>query len=143
MKILYKSTDHPLSGKISVRRENVPCFDSDLHFHNELELIYFIRGQGIRYLGDNVSYFSDGELALVGPNVPHLWRHDPGSSADMIIVHFCKDFIGKDFLNLFEAFRIKTFIELSVNGMQIKGTTQKRLPDMSANYLNRKGWKEL
>jgi AraC-like DNA-binding protein len=143
MKILYKSTNHPLSGKISVRRENVPCFDSDLHFHDELELIYFIRGKGIRYVGDNVSYFSNGELALVGPNVPHLWRHDPGSSADMIIVHFCKDFIGKDFLNLYEASRIKTIIELSVNGMQIKGTTQKKAARHVCKLLEQEGMERI
>ena len=51
------------------------------HHHPEMELTLTLNCKGQRFVGDNVSGFGDGDLALVGANLPHTWvsqeRIDP------------------------------------------------------------------
>ncbi len=51
-------------------------FDKPWHFHKEYELVLIDRTEGTRFIGDNVSHFQDGNLALIGPNIPHLYRNN-------------------------------------------------------------------
>jgi AraC-like DNA-binding protein len=49
-----------------------------LHRHAHLEITWIQRGQGLRWLGGTVLPFFDGDLVLVGPEVPHTWAsHGP------------------------------------------------------------------
>lgn len=48
------------------------------HSHPNWELAYIIRGKGRRMIGDTESPFSEGDLVLVVPNMPHVWYFDPG-----------------------------------------------------------------
>jgi AraC-like DNA-binding protein len=42
------------------------------HYHPEIELVYLPQGSGRRHIGRTVSRYEEGELLLLGPNVPHL-----------------------------------------------------------------------
>ena len=46
------------------------------HHHPEMELTLTLNCRGQRFVGDNVSSFEDGDLALVGSNLPHSWVSD-------------------------------------------------------------------
>ncbi|NIY73435.1 helix-turn-helix transcriptional regulator [Marivivens donghaensis] len=43
------------------------------HHHSEMELTLTLNCVGQRFVGDHVSGFVDGDLALVGSNLPHTW----------------------------------------------------------------------
>ena len=47
-----------------------------LHQQPTWELSYVITGRGIRILGDRTERFSQGEVVLVPPNMPHYWAYD-------------------------------------------------------------------
>jgi AraC-like DNA-binding protein len=51
----------------------LPAFEGDLHRHGHVELTWIERGQGLRWVGDSVAPFFDGDLVLVGSETPHLW----------------------------------------------------------------------
>ncbi len=51
----------------------LPGFDGGLHRHGHFELTWIERGQGLRWVGDSVEPFFDGDLVLVGSETPHLW----------------------------------------------------------------------
>jgi len=43
------------------------------HYHPEFELTLTLNSRGQRYIGDSVSTYDDGDLVLLGPNLPHTW----------------------------------------------------------------------
>lgn len=51
----------------------LPAFQGGLHRHGHFELTWVERGQGLRWVGDSVEPFFDGDLVLVGSETPHLW----------------------------------------------------------------------
>ena len=41
------------------------------HYHPELELVFIEEGSGKRHIGNHISYFNEGDLILIGSNLPH------------------------------------------------------------------------
>ena len=77
MKLTLKNSDSSDNERLTIRKEEIPCMDSSWHYHPQYELLYISQSTGIRFVGDNVSPFVPGELVLVGPYLPHLWRNEP------------------------------------------------------------------
>lgn len=63
--------------KIWVKKIKKPHFDHPLHFHKLCELTWVEKGHGKLIIGDYVGNFSEGEIILSSPGLPHLWRCDP------------------------------------------------------------------
>ncbi|NJB84021.1 AraC family transcriptional regulator [Wenyingzhuangia aestuarii] len=122
MKILQKKIT-PSNKSFSVYKNTKPYLDESWHLHQELELIYIIEGTGTCFIGDNVHEFSSGELALIGSNMPHLWRNsedyhkDITLKAEVIILHFNEDFLGKEFFEKNEMVLMKNLISKANNGI--------------------------
>ena len=49
-----------------------PCFVLPLHKHVEYEIMLFTQGSGKQFVGEGVSDYKAGDMALIGSNVPHL-----------------------------------------------------------------------
>ncbi len=53
-------------------------FGGPRHRHDQIELTWVLRGRGVRFVGDSAEPFHDGDLVLLGPQVPHLWAGQAG-----------------------------------------------------------------
>lgn len=126
MKLTYKPTEKRPGSSFLARQDTIPCIEQDWHYHSELELIYFMKSSGTRYVGNSIGNFEPGELYLIGSNVPHLFRNDKQyydnpegtEGVDLIVVKFEKDFLGKQFGELTEARRIQTLFEKAKKGLK-------------------------
>ena len=49
-----------------------PRFVLPLHKHLQFEIMLFTQGKGKQFVGEGVSDFQEGDIALIGSNVPHL-----------------------------------------------------------------------
>ncbi len=49
-----------------------PHFVLPLHKHVEFEIMLFTKGRGKQFVGEGVSTYKVGDIALIGSNVPHL-----------------------------------------------------------------------
>lgn len=102
--LLLKVAESP-ADSIDIRHEQRPYFDNPWHYHPELELTLVIKSRGIRFVGDAIEPFAEGDLVLVGSNLPHYWRNDEryyasdsAQSAEAIILRFRANAWGNDFL---------------------------------------------
>lgn len=43
------------------------------HHHPEYELTLTLNSRGQRFIGDHIGAYDDGDLVLIGPNLPHTW----------------------------------------------------------------------
>ena len=61
----------------------------DWHFHPEYEIAVILKGRGTRLMGDSIELFEQGDVTLVGPNLPHCWvSHDGETDNEMLVVQF-------------------------------------------------------
>lgn len=98
------------------------------HFHPEIELVYVNGGTGKRQIGSHISYFRDGDLILIGSNLPHcgFMAKDSGSKGQTVI-HMKMDFLGNDFFDIPEMAKIQKLLDISKNGVAFNGKTKKKL----------------
>jgi AraC-like DNA-binding protein len=120
----------PISGQsFLLRKFDSTAFDAPYHFHAEYELTYILQGSGKRYVGSHMHDFTSGDLVLIGPNLPHCWKLEPGkeiqTGASAIVIQFDGAFLGNDFFNKNELQHIKRLFQKSGSGMCFSGDTQK------------------
>ena len=48
------------------------CNRPSWHFHPEYEIVYISNGKGKRQIDNHISYYDDGDLIFLGPNLPHF-----------------------------------------------------------------------
>lgn len=48
-----------------------------VHSHSQWELSYVVCGAGTRTVGDFTAPFTQSDIVLIPPDVPHVWRFDP------------------------------------------------------------------
>jgi AraC-like DNA-binding protein len=130
----------------SVRQDIVPYINNRWHYHPEIELIHFKKGEGTQFIGDNIKRFKAGDIVLVGPQLPHYWRFDDkffeeGNKlqADVRVVHFAENFWGDQFLQLPENVNIKGVLEKARRGLQISGRTRQKVAELLELLLNSDG----
>jgi len=138
------STDSTKS--FSAKCEILPDVNNWWHYHDELELIYFKNGSGTQFVGDNISNFKNGDIVLVGSNLPHYWQYGKevkDAAIEVYVVHFNKDFWGKDFLKLPENLELAKVIEQSKQGIQIKESTNTYLIESIIKIIENQGTKKI
>lgn len=70
MAVLERKIVHDMATLCS--HISYPCFVLPLHKHVEFEMMLFTKGHGKQFIGEGVSDFRPGDIALIGSNVPHL-----------------------------------------------------------------------
>ena len=130
----------------SVRRDLHPHVNNRWHYHTEVELIHFKKGDGTQFIGDNIKRFKSGDVVIIGSNLPHYWRFDDvyfdentKASADARVAHFTENFWGEHFLSLPENGNLKMILEKAKRGLQINGKARLMVADLLEELITSTG----
>lgn len=98
------------------------------HYHPEFELVYVNGGSGKRQIGSHISYYTNGDLILIGSKLPHCGLTDSltGNTRETV-VQMKMDFLGNEFFNIPEMKRIQSLLEISRGGMAFFGNTKRKI----------------
>lgn len=127
-----------------------PYFNPTWHFHPEFQISYIIEGRGTRFVGDHVQPFQEGDLTLMGPNVPHLWRSDdPYFEKDSqlstrgLVVYFDHHLFNQFLLDKEEFYKINKLVENAARGIEFFGDTRNKVKDMLPVLAYETGFKRV
>ena len=99
---------------------NQTRFDSLWHYHPEYELTYIIKGNGRRMVGDDMENFNEGDLVLLGPDLPHTWIGERSSTTEnniALVIQFSEEFLAP-FLSLIEMKSMNELLTKSERGIR-------------------------
>lgn len=99
-------------------------FDFFWHFHPEFELTYIIKGRGKRLVGDSIESFREGDLVLIGPEVPHSWVSEENrkQQCHALVLQFPKNIV-EVLLNLPELEELSKIFKQSARGLKITSSS--------------------
>ncbi len=127
---------HPSYKKVSSENNQIietlevkePHFYPIWHFHPESEIMLLKKSTGTRYIGDSIENFKEGDVVLLGPNIPHLWRSSKECfvegapvSAKATVIYFREERLGHDFYNLPEMAQINKLLSTARRGVKFTG----------------------
>lgn len=104
-----------------------PDYGTRWHFHPEYQLTLALESRGHRVVGDSIGTLSDGDIVLIGSNLPHVWHQDgagKGKQVSAIIVRFDETFLGRDFFSLPEVEPVKRLLQRAARGLEVRGATR-------------------
>lgn len=99
----------------------LPEFPFNWHYHPEFELTLTLNSRGMRFVGDHVERYDDGDLALLGPDLPHAWQSeatlDPTAEHRAIVCWFTRAWIEGMIGLMPELARLRPMLEAAGRGL--------------------------
>jgi AraC-like DNA-binding protein len=124
--------------------ENANCKSDLWHYHPEIELVFVNGGSGKRQIGSHISYYSDGDLVLIGSNLPHCgFTDEKTGNKNEIVIQMPADFLGSDFLNVPELKNIQLLFQKAKGGIAFGKETIKRIAPIIEEMENRSNFDRL
>ena len=116
-----------------------PHFTSPFHLHDEFELILIVKSHGKLFIGNSITNFTNGELYLFAPGLPHCFFNSRGYDksnelAHAIVIQFRKDFLGNTFFEKTEVSNLNRLVKKAEFGIQFLNPdklVQKRIQSMN------------
>ncbi|MCB0631649.1 MAG: AraC family transcriptional regulator [Saprospiraceae bacterium] len=151
MKANFHKLKHPIEEAFYVRKDIRSHFEDKWHFHDMLEMVCIVKGNGERFIGDSIASFRDGEVVVLGCRLPHVWKSKPEYSENevvlqncvAIVIQFPETFLGEQFLQLSEAKHIKSLIERAKRGIVFEGESREILAKKMHGVVKSEGMKRL
>lgn len=132
---------------VLVQVDRVDQFYDARHYHPEIQITLIQKGSGTRFIGDSIERFSEGDIYMIGPNLPHVFRNE-GKSADSehsyaaasVSVYFNKDLLGGHFSGIPETRAISELIERSHRGIHVLTVDNSSLAGMIGEFPGLEGF---
>jgi len=109
--------------------------DQPMHQHtNFYELTITQGASGTRIIGDKTTAFSELDVVLMSPGLPHCWS-DYGVKTNkgyqrLVVIHFSEQFIHPAQLNMLHFHNVCRALDHSKYGLELKGKSQELALEM-------------
>jgi AraC-like DNA-binding protein len=108
--------------------------DTFWHYHPEIELVYINEGSGKRLVGSHSSFYRNGNLILIGSNLPHCGFTDTLEKHQReTVIQMLPTFLGGSFFDLPEFHQVKSLLQRAQNGIVFHGEDKRQIGALIEN----------
>jgi len=144
--VFYEKLSKESEYSISFLEVEVPCLDVPWHYHPETEIIFIEKSTGSRFVGDHSEPFGEGDVGMIGANLPHVWKSDsiyqkniPELKARVLVVHFRDDIYKGPLAALPEMQEINQLLHLSQYGIKFIGAARENIGNQMREIIRTTG----
>ena len=120
MKVLPFKITKPEHVTLIVQEDQGDKFYSKLHQHQEIQISLIKKGEGTFIIGDHVGEFNEGDIFVIGENLPHVFNSDESiKKVHMISLFFMKSAYGERFFAMPEFKDLDSFFSNSTLGFKL------------------------
>jgi AraC-like DNA-binding protein len=130
---------------LKVKWDDKPHFTFPWHFHSEFEIVYILKSSGKRYVADSVEPIHEGDITIMGSNLPHFWKSEiqddseNASRVNAIVVQFHKDFFSEQINAYPEFHRISELLKRAARGIHFEKTESEQVARMLKRLFKMRG----
>ena len=117
-----------------------------LHYHPEYQISLISKGSGVISIGDKLLEFEPGDIYMIAPNVPHVFKNKPeyfeqpeANKTLMVSLFFLPTSLGTYFLQLPEMVKINEFLKEATRGVKINPSLSVKLKKIIIDLIEAKG----
>ena len=120
-------------------------FTAPWHFHPEYELTFILNSRGMRYVGDSVQPFEEGDLVLLGANLPHCWKNTGKQQglSTALVIQWQEDILGDGWLQKKEFANIQQLLKQAALGLRFRREVSVALKDMLPGIVDQPPFEKL
>lgn len=148
MKPLFFDVRSLLKNSIYTKEIKSDKLSDQFHFHNAYEIALIIEGNGRRIVGDSVDNFSNGDLTLLAPDLPHVIYSDKkyhiiesSTKVHAVVVYFQPDWLTEYHMNSIDFAPLQMLLNQLKRGIKIEGPTHDIVKDLLLKLRNADGLK--
>ncbi len=122
MKVLPFTIIKSKKDSLILQEDKELVFYSQLHQHKEYQISFIKKGEGSLIVGNTINRYKEGELFIIGSNLPHVFNSDIEikKESHMLTIFFTKESFGKGFFEIEELKQLQSFFIKAENGFKIK-----------------------
>jgi len=126
MKVLPFKIPKPDYDALVYQEDQGLVFYDKLHQHEEIQLSFIVEGEGSILVGDTINYYKQGDIFIIGSDLPHVFKSETmTSSSQMLSLFFTKTSFGEHFFELEELQDLNLFFKRTRHGFKL--TTSKKV----------------
>jgi AraC-like DNA-binding protein len=148
--IMHEQVLLPGNSPIRVKWNDFSHFTFPWHFHDEMEIVYVLKSRGTRFIADSMERFAEGDLVLVGSQVPHYWKNnleyyneDSELRVNAVVVQFSKDFMEKSIQHYPEMAHIKSLFNKAMLGIHFSMPANREIGEKVKALYDLSGFKRM
>ncbi|MGI4805239.1 MAG: AraC family transcriptional regulator [Janthinobacterium lividum] len=128
MKVLQFTIPVAHDKSIIFEKVQLPYFYPYLHRHHETQITWIQEGEGTLIVGNNMHAFAPGDIFLLGPDLPHLFKSNPeyfnneSKGVKAITLFFNPNGMLAPLLDMPEMKPLKTFLQQHEQGFKVPET---------------------
>lgn len=139
MKVLPFKIPKPENATLVVQEDLGVKFYDKLHQHQETQISLIKKGEGTFIIGDHVGEFKQGDVFVIGENLPHVFNNDElEDEVHMISLFFMKSSYGEQFFDFTEFKTLDSFFAASNLGFIVR-LAPVDLQDLIVGIIRQKG----
>ena len=122
MKILPFKIPKSEQATIIFQIDDDEFFYDKLHQHEEIQISLIIEGRGTLITGDAVNYYNQGDILVIGSNLPHVFKSDAKASetSKMYSIFFTENAFGEKFFSQDAMKELGPFFKRAPYGFKVK-----------------------